>query len=97
MFSDYFSYFKNYTPKISIVLRFSFFLKDNDKSINIRNDLKFDEVIVENLKETENAIDTDTYIDEKGGFIKGEKNKKNIIGMAMSVGDVNKIWQNDKD
>ena len=62
------------------------------KTINIRNDLKFDEVIVENLKETENAVDTDTYIDEKGGFIKSEKNKKNLLGMMnMSVGDVKNL------
>lgn len=56
-----------------------------------RNDLKFDEVIVENLKETENLVDTETFnTDEKGVLVK-DKNKKNLLGMAMSVGDVNNL------
>jgi len=48
--------------------------------------LKFDEVIQENLKETDIA-ETDPIIDEKGGLLKNQKKTGTII-MGISLGDV---------
>lgn len=75
MFSDYFSYFKNYVPKITVILRYLKIIFEFSKTIlitKIRNDLKFDEVILENLKEIDN-LDSDLYLEENKNFLKEHK------------------------